>query len=173
VVDRRGLLVAGAAGLLLPACGAAGGPSGGPEDGQGDRGTDPRGDAEALNRLLALEHQSVAIYRSAVTPLLRRLLAREREHVARLESAVRDLGGRPARPEEGDLPAGDPLGLAQRVEETAVAAYRKTLPTVADARLRGLLASIVAVEAEHLAAVSLAQGRTASPAAFVTGRRGL
>ena len=171
MVDRRGLLGAGLAGALLAGCGGSG---------PADRDAalrDDRDDRARLNDLLALEHRIVALYTGlpAAPALMRRLLEHEREHVDRLQGAVRDLRGRPVRaPGRVGVP-GDlaPLQVVRRAELTAVDAYLETLPAIKDAGARGLLAGIVAVEAEHLAAADHALGGRFAPDAFVTGARAL
>jgi rubrerythrin len=163
VVSRRALLAAGAAGVLVQGCGGA-------SDDQ-DTGTDRRGDVELLQGLLALERQSVGLYAKQSGRLFRGLEAHERAHAARLEEALRRRGATPR--DEGWMVSGEGLALARKVEETAIAAYLDAMPKVVDDRLRGVLASIVAVEASHLAEVRRAQGVVAASQAFVTGRRSL
>jgi len=171
VVDRRGLLGAGLAGALLAGCGGSG---------PADRDAalrDDRDDRARLNDLLALEHRIVALYAGlpGAPALVGRLLEHERDHVDRLQVAVRELRGRPVRaPARVDLPGElAPLEVVRRAELTAVDAYLGTLPAIQDAGVRGLLAGIVAVEAEHLAATDHALGGRFAPAAFVTGARRL
>jgi hypothetical protein len=181
VVDRRGLLLAGAAGALLSGCGGGSArtatltPTPTVDDATYTR---TEGDVEVLNGLLDLEHVFAALYvahrgatRGAGRALYDTLIEHERDHVRRLIGAVRDLGGRPAAPAAPSSAAGDPFALAERVERTAVAAYVDAVPKVADPDLRRLLATIVAVEAEHLAAARLQQGAVAVPVAFVAGAR--
>jgi hypothetical protein len=169
VVDRRGLLGAGLAGALLAGCGGSG-----PAD-RDDALRDDRDDRARLNGLLELEHRKVALYAGlpGAPALVGRLLAHERDHVERLRAAVRDLRGRPVKA-PGRAQAPDdaaPLELVRRAELTAVAEYLDALAAVKDARTRGLLAAIVAVEAEHLAAADHELGRRYAPEAFVTGAR--
>jgi hypothetical protein len=158
-LDRRALLLAGAAGALLGGCGAGEGRPGGRDH-----------DRSLVTGLLRLERRAVAIYERQDGALAARLLAHEREHVARLEDAL------PGQRAAGRARAADDPGsleLARRLEETSVAAYLTALPRVGDPGLRRLLAGIAAVEAEHLAAVSAALGEPAAPAAFVRGRDAL
>jgi Ferritin-like domain len=163
-VNRR-LVLVGGAGALLTGCGA----SRDGEDAAAPREPDPAADAEVLGGLLQLEQQAVALYRGQPGELFRTLEAHERRHAARLEEAIRRRGARPQRAgwmSEG----GSPLDLARRVEETQVAAYREALPQITDGALRGVLATIVAAEAAHLAAVRAALDRPPAPDAFVRGR---
>jgi rubrerythrin len=168
-LDRRALLVAGAA-LALPGCGKASTTAGGGGE-QRDRDTERQGDIELLQGLLAFEHQSVALYAKQSGRLFRRLEAHEREHAARLEAALRVRDAKPK--DEGWMTGDSGLQLARKIEETAIAAYLDALPKVVDGKLRGVLASIVTVEASHLAEVRRAQGLVPADQAFVTGRRSL
>jgi hypothetical protein len=176
VVDRRGLLLAGAAGALLSGCGGGSGrratPAPTPDP------TTARGDVGVLNGLLDFEHVFAGLYErhrpetsGAGRVLYDTLIEHEHDHVRRLAGAVRDLGGHPVAPGTAQRAGEDPFALAERVERTAVAAYLDAIPKVADGELRGLLATIVAVEAEHLAAVRLQQGEVAVPVSFVVGAR--
>ena len=169
MVDRRGLLVAGAA-LAISGCGSAS-DSSGDENGGVDRETERRGDIELVQGLLALERQSVGLYAKQSGRLFRRLEAHERDHAARLEEALTRRGAEPR--DEGWMVSGSGFELARRVEETAIAAYLDAMPKVVDGRLRGVLASIVAVEASHLAEVRHALGLVPANQSFVTGRRSL
>jgi hypothetical protein len=165
-VVRRTLLVAGA-GALLSGCGSAASGDAGQPAGAAGRA----GDIEVLSGLLQLERQSVALYAKQHGPLFRRLEAHEREHAARLEQELKKRGA-PA-PGGGIILTGAPLEIARRVEETSVAAYLDALPKIADGQLRGVLATIVAAEASHLAEVRRAQGLVPADQPFVTGRHRL
>ena len=171
MVDRRSLLLA-ATSAALAGCGKAS-PSGRGEDPNGgiDRETERRGDIEIVQGLLALEHQSAGLYAKETGRLFRRLEAHERDHAARLEQALARRGAKPR--DAGWMVSGNGLGLARKVEETAIAAYLDAMPKVVDDALRGVLASIVAVEAGHLAEVRRALGLVAANQSFVTGRRSL
>ena len=166
MVGRRALLL-GAAGTLLGGCGAAA---------ERDARPDRRSDADVLGELLEQERRSVALYAAARGGgrLVRRLEAHERAHVALLEAALRRMGAPvPAGARRTPGAPGDPLELAQRVEETAVAAYVTALPDIGDDRLRAQLAGVLAAEAAHLAGVRRARGLVPSAAAFVTGHDAL
>ena len=167
MTTRRGFLAAGA--LALAGCGKAGGTA--TPAPATDIGTRKRGDIEVLGFLLAYEQQSVSVYERGGPAPIGQLLAREREHVQRLQRALDDLGGRPQAPLSP--PDGDGLDLAERVENTALAAYLDAIPKLADPGLRALCAQLVTDEAEHLAAVRLALHRPVAPDAFVTGARQL
>lgn len=170
---RRRLLLAGAAsaGALLSGCGSSAS-GGGNGDGRRESEADRAGDIELIGGLLVLERQSVALYTHKPGRLFRRLAAHEREHVAQLEEELRRRGVT-AKPQGWMGRGGTPLELARRVEETSIAAYLDALPKVVDAGLRGVLATIVAAEASHLAEVRRAQGLVPAEQSFVTGRRSL
>jgi Ferritin-like domain len=171
VVSRRSLLVTAAGGVLLPGCGKASTNEDRGGDEQRDRDAERLGDVELLQGLLALERQSAGLYAQQSGRLFRRLEAHEREHAARLEDALRRRGAKAG--EHRWTGEGDGLALARKIEETAIAAYLDALPKVVDAELRGVLASIVTVEASHLAEVRRAQGLQPANESFVTGRRSL
>ncbi len=162
MVDRRGFLLAGAAGALLAGCGGQDRASTQRRDDELTP-TEVAADVELLNGLLQVEASAVAFYAGRGFP---DVLAHERAHVARLEEAVRGLGGTAAGGDAGLRPDGP-----RALEETMVAAYLDTLPKLTSPRVRELVAGMAAVEAEHLAAVALAEDRPPAATAFVTGRR--
>lgn len=173
--SRRAVLVGAGAALVA---GCAGEQPQRRFDAYGDRGP---GAVELLNGLLDLELQSVQAYRAVVSPLRgerRRMaetfLGHEREHARRLERAIRDLDGRPNRPNAAyELPSlrGERAAMefAVEIERTATAAYLDILPRLERPELRAVLASILTVESEHAAVLLGALGDDALADAFVTG----
>lgn len=184
-LSRRGLLGVSAAGAtaLLGGCGGGGRASS--RVGAGPAAADVPGssaaDVDILNVALGLESLQVAAYRRAlphldggVAVVARRFLAQERTHADALAAAIERLGGTPARGRQpAPLPAATDragaLELALRVEQMAIGAYLDAIPKLADAGLRARAASILTVEAEHVAVLRGALGRSPTPEAFVTG----
>lgn len=171
--DRRALLLAAPA-VLLGGCGTGKG-SGGSQADPIDRGTQRQGDLDLLGDMLRIETRQIGFYDRARKrlggerrALAERLLHQERVHFDRLERAVSDLGGKVAAavpdPRAGQLD----LEHAAEVEGRAVASYLDWMPKLSDGRLRRLVASIAAVEAEHLAVIRGELGRPQVPDAFVT-----
>jgi len=152
---RTFLLTAPAA--VLAACGAdpdTGGPAG------------EKADLAVLGAALELELSSRRLYEIglALRPRERRLLERIRDHesahVQGIEAAIEDLEGE-VEPRRGRLDRGFPrmrderafLGYALEFERRSAEAYAAALPRVRTGRLRSTFGSILAVEAEHAAAL--------------------
>lgn len=174
-LGRRALLLAAPA-VLLSACGAAKDSGGGvrPDTNQLDRGTQKQGDLDLLQAMLDAETAQAAFYRISRSELhgerralVDRLHAQERAHYERLAQAYETLAGAKPR-KSGRLVAAGGLGEAVDVEAKAFASYLDWMPKLTDARLRRLVASIAAVEAEHLAVVRGELHRPQVPEAFVT-----
>jgi rubrerythrin len=190
-LDRRRLLswaAVGGAGTLLAACGGdkqnkGEGPIAGEklQDSSAERpGTDVN-DVVVLNSALDLEHQAVAAYTAALDVLTgenlraaRQFRDHERQHVVRLSAAIKEIGGKPsAARAKYTFPRlnsqEDVLRFATKLENTAISAYIDAVPRLNDPDLRAAGASIMANEAEHLAALNSALGLRTAPTAFVTG----
>ncbi|MFL5826765.1 MAG: ferritin-like domain-containing protein [Thermoleophilaceae bacterium] len=175
--SRRELLRAaavtagGGSAALLAACGGGGG-SKPPK-------IDAEADATVLNQALLAEYAAVAAYRAGRAhvsgrdrALLDKLLAQEQQHVAALTRAIRDLGGRPLHPQPADaveVPARGVMPFAVDVEHTETAGLADAIGKLTTPQLRGLVASIFADDAQHLALVRRATGQQPIPDALVEG----
>ena len=186
VVPRRGFLaVAGTAlaGGVLAACGSSNDDSAGIATETGaERSSAGSADVALLNQALGLEQRLVATYDAAMARLkgsLRRTAqdfhGQEREHADALAQAVSSLGATPqgahdryALPSLPDDAA--VLRYAMGVEETAIAQYLDLIPKFSSPDLRGSMASILTVEAEHVSVLLQELGSDPVPAAFVRGR---
>lgn len=139
-------------------------------------------DVEALNRVLDLEHETIAAYTAGI-PLLtgasrsaaQRFLGQELSHAGELSRLVRQAGGRAHRPQPSyDLGAprngDDILALLRRLEGDQIAAYIDVLPSLSPGAVRATLASILANEAQHISILRGALRREPAPSAFVTGQ---
>jgi Ferritin-like domain len=139
-------------------------------------------DVELLQHLLHLEHVGIAAY-TAGTPLLapatvkagKLFLNDELSHAGALSGLIRAAGAKPMKPAPSyDL--GHPrtsqevLALLHRIESAQIAAYLAALPRLAPSSVKRSVAAILANDAQHVAVVRAAQGQTAVPSAFVTGR---
>ncbi|HEX8742911.1 MAG TPA: ferritin-like domain-containing protein [Thermoleophilaceae bacterium] len=176
-------LAAGGAGAGLAALVAA-------CDGDGDDPQDTtqtisperkRGDAAALASLLDLERTATIAYgamRRRLGPLAGAFLDHERAHERALEKALSSLGVEPEPPRPRSAYASDfpplrsreeALRFAQDVEETQIAAYGDAVPTLFTPELRVTVATILAVQAEHLAVVLGELDEPQAPRPFVVG----
>jgi rubrerythrin len=184
VIERRAFLaVAGTtlAGGVLAACG-----SGGQDDSNGiatetgaEQSTAASADVSILNQALAVEQRAVATYQTAAQHLsgarrgtARQFEAQERMHVDALSQAVLALGATPttSRDRYALPPLSDDdavLRFAMGVEQIAVAQYLDLIPKLSSQNLRGTFASILTVEAEHLAVLREEAGQEPVPDAFV------
>lgn len=178
--SRRGFLTAGgagAAGLLLAACGH--------DSLKTQLGHDPpvaQSDVSLLNHLVDLEYLAVAAY-TAGLPLLRppashaakQFLAQELGHAQGLSILVREAGGKASKPREAyDLghprSQSDVLRLLHTIEIEQIAAYVDAIPRLGPAKVRTLTTQYFANDAQHISVVRFLQGQSALPAPFVTGR---
>jgi hypothetical protein len=190
---RRGLLRSGAGvvllaggGSLLAACGGSSTPSdSGPQHTTASV-TTPAPAASAadlgiLQHALLLERRTVAAYTAGI-PLLdarratwaKAFLSQELEHCGELIALIHAAGGTaaepPADPAIGDAHDGDGvLALLHGFEDAQVSGYMNWIPQLSEPAMRAAVASIVASDAQHMAALSEAQGRPAAPSAFPGG----
>jgi hypothetical protein len=152
--SRRGLLLGGAA-LLLAGCGAR---TVAEEDVAGPAPEGERPEAELLAGAIAVKEIAAAAHED---PALARI---ERAHVARLRGIVQSLsGGRPAVGTGGE---DDP----ERAEERTIAVLQDLLPRLQDPELRRLVADMMVVDAQQLAALRLQAGGDPAPEAFLAPR---
>ncbi len=139
-------------------------------------------DVALLQQLLHLEHVGIAAY-TAGTPLLapatvkagKLFLNDELSHAGALAGLIRAAGAKPIKPAPSyDL--GNPrtsqevLALLHRIENAQISAYLAALPRLEPTLVKRSVAAIMANDAQHVAVVRAAQGQTAVPSAFVTGR---
>jgi hypothetical protein len=177
-LSRRTALLLGAA-TLLAGC------DGDDEDTQDTTQTispeRKRGDGAVIASLLDAERTSVIAYgavRARLGALAADFLAHERAHARALEKALVRLGIEPEPPRPKSVYADDfpplrtredALRFAVDVEETQVAAYGDSLPALFTPELRVTVATIFAVQAEHLAVMLGELGEPQSPRAFIVG----
>lgn len=150
MVGRRELL-AGAAALAVSGCGRSATedePGGAPED---RAATSREGDVELLQAALGYEQQERNPH--------------DRAHAERLRRELRDRGAEPEPTTPAEPPAEDSAEAAGR----AIAFYLDMLPKVYDADLRRLIASILVVESQQLAALREREGLQPAPDPFVYG----
>jgi hypothetical protein len=183
--SRRALLrgagtaLAGGAALLLGGCGRSS-----PERTAVKK--QPRAvraaDVAILNQTLALERRSIAAYTAGI-PLLSgsdakaatQFLSHELQHAGELLALIKAAGGK-AIPRAPSYDLGQPgdahemLDLLHGLETIQIAAYLDAIPKLSPGPVRAAVASILSNDAQHVAILRLALGRTPAPAAFVTGR---
>jgi hypothetical protein len=179
--SRRNLLLAGAAGVAALLVGGCGGSSQ-PLLVQLERSPPlQRTDVQVLGHLLDVENLGIAAY-AAGAPLLEPGLAQSAElflndelaHAGQLIGLIKEAGGEPNEPTTYDL--GHPrtneevLALLREVERLQIASYLDALPRLTLGKLRQQAVSIMANDAQHLAAVRAGLGQAPVPSAFVTGR---
>ena len=140
-----------------------------------------RGDAAAVASLLDAERTATFAYaamRARLGGLGREFLRHETAHARALERALVRLGvdPEPPRPRStyaDDFPPlrtrTDALRFALDVEETQIAAYGDAVPTLFTPELRVTTATILAVQAEHVAVLLGELDEPQSPRPFVVG----
>jgi Ferritin-like domain len=167
-LTRRAFL--GAAGVSLAALVAGCG-------GEDKAVADARADAQVLSALLARERGAVARLAVLRKPGERgaaeiaRARAHDEAHVRRLSTELGRLGGERPAADNGAMPAGTPLAGALAVKQDLYARYLDALGRLRAARVRVLVVSIAAVEAEHIAALRAAAGADPLDDAFPMGER--
>jgi len=139
-------------------------------------------DSTVLNNALDLENQAVAFYteamnvlRGANLPAARQFRDHERAHVAVLTRAIKTLRRTPdAAKRRYAFPRlrteNDVLRFGMQLENGMIGHYIDALPRLNTPALRAEVASIFAVEAEHLAFLNGALRERSAPTAFVTGQ---
>ena len=140
-----------------------------------------RGDAAVLASLLDLERTAVFAYGAArrrLGALADGFLRHEQAHERAIERELSALGVKPEPPRPqsayaNDFPPlrtrEDALRFALDVEETQIAAYGDSVPTLFTPKLRVTLATIFAAQAEHMAVVLGELGEPQSPRDFLVG----
>jgi hypothetical protein len=139
------------------------------------------GDAAALASLLDAERTATYAYaamRGRLGELAGGFLFHEQAHARALEKALVRLGMEPEPPRPrsayaNDFPPlrsrEDALRFALDVEETQIAAYGDAVPTLYTPELRVTVATILGVQAEHVAVVLGELDEPQSPRPFVIG----
>ena len=185
VAPRRAFLAAAGtalAGGVLTACGSSDDDSSGIATETGaEQSTAASADVAILNQALAIEQRAVAAYHTAAEHLAgarrataQHFEAQEREHADALAQAVMALGATAASARDRyAIPSLDDadavLRFAMGVEQIAIAQYLDLIPKLSSQNLRGTFASILTVEAEHLAVLREEAGQDPAPDAFVRG----
>jgi hypothetical protein len=140
-----------------------------------------RQDIEILERALDLERRTVAAYIACI-PLLTRLqrkafrefLNEELQHTGELASLIKAAGAI-APPRADSYPIGHAsdgpgaLAILHSLEALQISSYLDWIPRLSPGPVRAAVASILNVDAEHLAMVRLSQGQNPVPGPFVTG----
>jgi rubrerythrin len=131
--------------------------------------------------LLELERTAVLAYdalRERLGDLAVRFLEHERAHARALERGMVELGiePEPPRPRSAyarDFPSlgtrEDALRFALDVEQTQIAAYGDSVPTLFTPELRVTTATVFNTQAEHMAVLLGRLGEPQSPRDFVIG----
>jgi hypothetical protein len=178
VISRRHLLAVAAPAALVAGCG-----------GGGER-SDPAerrrfSDLGFMRSAISLERATIAAYRVG-EPLLRpdarrragRIVEQEQEHIRVLADGVRSLRGELPKPQPAEVyrrgfprlrDQHDVLRFAADLERIQLRRYGDGLPDLFRLDLRQRVASILAVEAEHLSVLLGIAGLPQTPEAFVTG----
>ena len=139
-------------------------------------------DVAILTQALELERRTVAAYLAGI-PLLdhdqakaaRQFLSEELEHTGELISLITAAGGK-AGPRANSYDIGNPqdqdgvMALLHSLERLQIANYLRWIPQLSPGPIRAAVATILTVDAQHVALWRLAQGRDPVPSAFVSGR---
>ncbi|MGI8429771.1 MAG: ferritin-like domain-containing protein [Solirubrobacteraceae bacterium] len=138
-------------------------------------------DVALLNRVLDLEHATIAAYTAGIPRLsgagqiaAKRFLAQELSHAGQLRRLIKQARGYAHVPEPSyDLgnphDGRDVLMLLHRSEGAQVATYIEVLPGLSPGSVRAAVASILANDAQHISILRSAIGLEPDPAALVTG----
>jgi Ferritin-like domain len=138
-------------------------------------------DIEILGRALELERRTVAAYIACI-PLLtrpqrkatRQFLNEEFQHTGQLTSLIKAAGGK-AAPRADGYPLGHAtdgpgaFALLHSLEALQISSYLEWIPRLSPGPVRAAVASILTVDAQHLAMVRVMQGQNPVPGPFVTG----
>jgi rubrerythrin len=141
-------------------------------------------DGAIIASAVGLEQRSALAYEVAarsgllgarLQALVERIGRQEAEHAAALRTALEALGGAvPRRPETiGELAGASSqaqvAGYLLRLESASVSVYQRSLGTLTGPKLVQTVASIMAVEAQHLALIRQALGRESVRGPFERG----
>jgi rubrerythrin len=170
--------------------GASGGALAGCASERPATGEEGRGDVEALNYALKLEHSGVVVYESGadlpdpqVRDIARRFAEQAVERVATLSELVEARGGTPRAPEpneefleEANLAQVEDeagfISVAVDLENTAIAGYTDLVTELSELELRRVVYGLAANSAAHVSVLLGAAGEVQVPDALVTGQPG-
>ncbi len=138
-------------------------------------------DLQILSQALELERRTVTAYVAGM-PLLphalvdaaRQFMNEEIEHTGELIALITAAGGK-AAPRADSYEVGHPrdaagvLALLQTLEALQIAYYLRSIPRLSPGPVRAAVASILTVDAQHIALLRLARGEVPAPLPFVTG----
>lgn len=138
-------------------------------------------DIAILSRALDLERRTAAAYIACI-PLLarpqrkafRQFLNEELQHAGEMISLIKAAGGK-APPRADSYAIGDPTdppgvyALVHSLEGLQISSYLDWIPRLSPGPVRAAVASVLTVDAEHLAMVRVLQGQDPVPGPFVTG----
>jgi hypothetical protein len=138
-------------------------------------------DIEILGHALELERRTVAAYIACI-PLLtrpqrkaaRQFLNEELQHTGELASLIKAAGGK-AAPRADSYPIGratdgpSAFAVLHSLEALQISSYLKWIPQLSPGPVRAAVASVLTVDAQHLAMVRVMQGQNPVPGPFVTG----
>ena len=177
------VLAGGAVGAVLSACGgsSASAPGATVTHEVPPTGAAAQTDVGVLTAALELERRTVAAYVAGI-PLLdaagahwaKRFLSEELQHTGELISLIKTAGGT-APPPADSYAIGHPrdgagvLAVLNVLEALQIAGYLRAIPRLSPGTMRAAAASILADDAQHIAALRQARGRPAMDSAFVTG----
>jgi bacterioferritin (cytochrome b1) len=176
--SRRDVLRAGSAIAGAVALGGCGGGGSGPAP----SARAPAGPVHVLNAALVVEHTTLYAYAqgssllgAATAPLGTAFRQHHLDHRDRLSSLITGLGGRPA-PARSRYDIGAPptdengmLNLVATLEEEAARSHDAALRQISDPAILQALASIMAAEAQHSAALRTVLQQDPAPEALVSG----
>jgi hypothetical protein len=167
-LTRRAFL--GAAGVTLVALASGCG-------GEDQAAPDAPADADLVGELLARERAAIGILASLRKPGERgaseiaRSRAHDGAHARRLRAELARLGGKEPAPAGWTVAPDTPLAGALAVKQDLYARYLDALGQLRAARVRALVVSIAAVEAQHVSALRAAAGADPLDGAFPVGER--
>jgi hypothetical protein len=138
-------------------------------------------DIEILGRALELERRTVAAYIACI-PLLtrperkacRQFLNEELQHTGELASLIKAAGSK-AAPRADSYALGhatdgpSAFALLHSLEALQISSYLKWIPRLSPGPVRAAVASILTVDAQHLAMVRVMQNQDPVPGPFTTG----
>jgi bacterioferritin (cytochrome b1) len=179
--SRRDVLRAGSALTGAIALGGCGGDGSGPAPTGRATASPPGGAVHVLNTALVVENTTLYAYAQgqsllgAVTAPLGTAFRRHHlDHRDRLASLISGLGGTPT-PARSSYDIGTPptdengmLGLVASLEEEATRSHYAALRQISDPAILQALASIMADEAQHSAALRTVLQQDPAPAALVS-----
>jgi hypothetical protein len=177
LLTGTGTALAGGA-LVLAGCGSVGAGKNAAQ-----QATVPlkRQDIEILERALELERRTVNAYVACI-PLLtrpqrkafRQFLNEELQHTGEIASLITAGGGTPP-PRADSYPIGHPtdgpaaLAVIHSLEARQISSYLGWIPQLSTGPVRAAVASVLTVDAQHLAMCRVLQGQNPVPGPFVTG----